>query len=161
MSSLRICVQDSSLVATYKDAICAFNAQKTSTHRDSGFDLFVPATFTTNYGDTYTLNHRVVCVTYDAYGDPEPFYMYPRSSISKTPLRVANCVGIIDSGYRGNLIGKMDHIKPTGFVDYTVVAGTRLLQICSHNLLPFENVELVDSLDETARGAGGFGSTGH
>ena len=39
------------------------------------------------------------------------YYMYPRSSLSKTKLRLANSVGIIDSGYRGNLIGMFDLIN--------------------------------------------------
>ena len=38
--------------------------------------------------------------------------MYPRSSIYKTPLRLANNTGIIDSGYRGNLMGAFDNISP-------------------------------------------------
>ena len=84
------------------------------------------------------------------------FYMYPRSSIIKTPLRLANSVGIIDRDYRGNLMGCFDNITEK---DYTIKKGTRLLQICAPNLEPI-TFELVEKLSETSRGTGGFGSTG-
>jgi len=95
------------------------------------------------------------------------FYMYPRSSISKTNLRLANNTGIIDSGYRGNLIGMFDVIKEdkknNDEYDYIIEPYTRLLQICSPSLEPIF-VQLVNNLDDlgckTERGTGGFGSTG-
>jgi dUTP pyrophosphatase len=91
---------------------------------------------------------------------PLGFYLYPRSSTgSKTSLRLSNSVGIIDSGYRGELIGVFDASN-----DETIIGGeTRLLQICSGDLTPFE-VKLVYSIDDlnvTTRGSGGFGSTGN
>lgn len=88
---------------------------------------------------------------------PQPFYVYPRSSISKTSFRLANNVGIIDSGYRGNLKAALDNI---GHTTSHLIPFTRLLQICMPDLSPFK-VVIVDSLDDTTRGAGGFGSTGN
>ena len=45
-------------------------------------------------------------------GKPTAYYLYPRSSMgSKTPLRLSNSVGIIDAGYRGNIIGVVDNIS--------------------------------------------------
>ena len=92
---------------------------------------------------------------------PLGFYMYPRSSISKTHLRLANNVGIIDSGYRGNLGGFFDiHNLPADKKPYEQYQ--RLVQICSNTLEPFK-VILVDDIDKfgtTERGEGGFGSTG-
>jgi dUTP pyrophosphatase len=88
------------------------------------------------------------------------FYMYPRSSVSKTPLRLSNSVGIIDAGYRGNLGAFVDNISANG---YNVEKGTRLFQICAPNLEPI-HVELVSSendLGNSERGSGGFGSTGN
>ena len=90
------------------------------------------------------------------------FYMYPRSSISKTPLRLANSVGIIDSGYRGNMIGVFDNISSTS---YTIDKHSRLLQLCAPDLGKFWiNTIKVDNFDAlkmtTSRGGGGFGSTG-
>ena len=87
--------------------------------------------------------------------------MYPRSSLSKTPLRLANSVGIIDSGYRGNLIGMFDCIR--GESPYKVPQYSKLVQICSPGLKPIF-VTIVDTVEElgldTIRGEGGFGSTG-
>ena len=90
------------------------------------------------------------------YDDDVPiaYYLYPRSSVVKTGFRLANSVGIIDSGYRGNLMAYFDVIK-----NDRIEVNQRLVQICAPDLKPFK-VELVDSLDETERGHGGFGSTG-
>jgi dUTP pyrophosphatase len=86
--------------------------------------------------------------------------MYPRSSLSKTSLRLANSVGIIDSGYRGNLIGMFDLL---GIESYEVNQYDRLVQVCAPGLVPIY-VEIVDMLEDlgthTLRGTGGFGSTG-
>ena len=87
---------------------------------------------------------------------PQPFCVYARSSIYKTPFRLANNVGIIDSGYRGNLKAAFDNVTDGRAV---LTPYTRLLQICMPNLVPFQ-IEIVDELDNTSRGAGGFGSTG-
>jgi dUTP pyrophosphatase len=99
--------------------------------------------------------------------------MFPRSSLSKTPLRLANSVGIIDSGYRGNLIGAFDVISHSVCepqictneenrlvaCDYVILPFQRLVQICSPGLEPIF-VEWVERVDTTLRGEGGFGSTG-
>jgi dUTPase len=94
------------------------------------------------------------------------FYMYPRSSLSKTNLRLANSTGIIDAGYRGNLIGMFDVVnieEHDNSYDYLIKPYTRLLQICAPSLVPIY-VEIVDTENElgtmTERGTGGFGSTG-
>jgi dUTP pyrophosphatase len=83
------------------------------------------------------------------------YYLYPRSSISKTPLRMANSVGIIDAGYRGNLKVAIDN---TSDDPYTIERGQRLFQICSPTLEPLR-FTLVNELSQTSRGSGGFGST--
>ena len=85
---------------------------------------------------------------------PTAFYLYPRSSISKTNFRLANNVGIIDSGYRGNIGAYFDCKCNT-----KIVKNQRLLQICSNTLEPFY-VVLVDNLNITERGKNGFGSSG-
>ena len=80
----------------------------------------------------------------------------PRSSISKTPIRLCNSVGLIDAGYRGEIMAAVDNIKQE---DYTISAGQRLFQIVAMDGSPL-SFELVDELSTTSRGAGGFGSTG-
>jgi dUTP pyrophosphatase len=81
--------------------------------------------------------------------------VFPRSSISKTGMLLTNSVGVIDSGYRGEIKFRFKYIS--GTASYEV--GDRVGQLI---ILPYPSVEFeeVDSLDETQRGADGFGSTG-
>ena len=90
---------------------------------------------------------------------PQAFMIYARSSLSKTPFRLANNVGIIDSGYRGNIMAVFDDHAP-GLSLNSLVPFARLIQICMPDLSPFD-VEICDDLDSTERGSGGFGSTGY
>jgi dUTP pyrophosphatase len=88
--------------------------------------------------------------------------MYPRSSISKSVFRLANNVGIIDSGYRGNIGAFFDIYGGTSDV-YFMERGSRFIQLCNSKLEPFKVVVTNDVIlpgGETERGAGGFGSTG-
>jgi dUTP pyrophosphatase len=146
---------------------------------DAGFDLFLPKD-DTNVGTKFfasktnfhvnKVDFKVKCsaliIKDDLTHTYTPFYTYARSSISKTPLRLANNQGIIDAGYRGSLIGMFDCIfKDTNNVecDYYVEPYTRLLQVCAPSLMPVY-VRIVNTIDElggpTSRGSGGFGSTG-
>ena len=96
--------------------------------------------------------------------------VFPRSSIRKTGLQLSNSVGVIDSGYRGELQAtfnklfggeamydemKVKEIQPNDF--YKV--GDRVAQIM---IIPHPPIELeeADELSDTERGEGGFGSTG-
>jgi len=103
---------------------------------------------------------------------PCGFYLYPRSSISKTRMRLANSVGIIDAGYRGDLIAAVDSIGVFGSTDIwhiwketlsPIQKYDRYFQVCAPDLSPFL-VHLVEREEDlsppTARGHGGFGSTG-
>ena len=69
---------------------------------------------------------------------------------------MANCVGIIDSGYRGPIMCALDNISD---IEYVVKRGTRLVQICGPTLEPV-TFKLKTELSTTTRGSGGFGSTG-
>ena len=89
--------------------------------------------------------------------EPCSFFLLPRSSISKTPLRVSNSIGLIDAGYRGELQAPLDNISDD---DYLIKKGTRLFQIVNPALTSFRHIEVSESLSETQRGEGGFGSTG-
>jgi dUTPase len=84
------------------------------------------------------------------------FWLLPRSSIYKTGLLMGNSVGVIDKSYRGLL--KAPVWSMTG--DTTVQYGDRLFQIVAPDMGWIRNVRLVDSLPNTERGDGGFGSTG-
>jgi dUTP pyrophosphatase len=91
------------------------------------------------------------------------YMLLPRSSIVKTPLRLANSIGIIDSGYRGNIMACVDNIdtlvEDEELEYYQIKQGDRLFQIV-HPSLEGIKVELVDELPSSNRGTGGFGSTG-
>lgn len=85
--------------------------------------------------------------------------MRPRSSMgSKTPLRLCNSVGTIDYSYRGELIACVDNVSYPP-EDYHVTKGQRLVQITGWNNHPVK-FRFTDSLGETERNTGGFGSTG-
>ena len=86
------------------------------------------------------------------------FYLYPRSSITKTDLMMTNHVGIIDSGYRGFLMASVRNLEENTKVE----SMTRLFQICHPSLCPIYVVlmENETQLTPSDRGAGGFGSTG-
>ena len=162
---LRLFTENSELKKAYQEKIKSHNTSYSNEkYSDAGFDLFAPNDLIINSGETSKINHEVVCsMVYHTYEEalPKAYYLYPRSSTgTKTPLRLANSVGIIDSGYRGNIIAAFDNICNQNF---NVKKGTRLVQICAPNLDTFM-VSLVDSVEElglTRRGSGGFGSTGN
>ena len=83
--------------------------------------------------------------------------VFPRSSIRKTDLSLTNCVGVIDSGYRGEL--QATFRKHKGVASKTYEVGDRVAQIM---IIPHPPIEFeeTDELSDTERGEGGFGSTG-
>ena len=94
---------------------------------------------------------------------PEGYVMLiiPRSSNCKTPLYMPNSVGVIDSGYRGEILVKYkapDRLTFINYKDYYKV-GDRVAQAI---VLPYPTIKFtqVDNLTESNRGNGGFGSTG-
>ena len=84
------------------------------------------------------------------------YYLMPRSSIFKTPLRMANSIGLIDGGYRGEIMVPCDNIKD---YDYTIKKGERLFQLVGCDSSPI-TYEIKDELSDSSRGKDGFGSTG-
>lgn len=84
------------------------------------------------------------------------YWLVSRSSIFKTPLMMANSVGVIDKTYRGELMAPVR----SNSGEYSVNKGERLFQIVAPDMGWIRQVLIVDSLSETSRGEGGFGSTG-
>ena len=84
-------------------------------------------------------------------------FLFPRSSVSKTNLMLANCVGVVDSGYRGPV--KLRFKEMNGPIGGRYKIGDRVGQLIIMPVPNFNCVE-VDELTETSRGEGGFGSTG-
>ena len=89
---------------------------------------------------------------------PEGFagFLFPRSSVYRHQLELANCVGVIDSGYRGEIILKYRIVQPH-ISRYTVMDKVGQLII-----MPIPEIKLseADELAESERGEGGFGSSG-
>ncbi len=85
-------------------------------------------------------------------------FIFPRSSNSKTNFYMPNHVGIVDSGYRGEVMVMFKH-KGDAFAQQPYAAGDRVAQVV---ILPYPHIKpvFVDELSETERGTGGFGSTG-
>lgn len=127
--------------------------------RDAGFDLFSVAATVAAGGSATKVSQTCRAAIYDPMiGRFRAYWMLPRSSISKTPLRMANSVGLIDAGYRGPLLAML---YSTGG-EVRVEFGDRYFQIAGPELLPFDRIEIVDEIPggATIRGTGGFGSTG-
>ena len=82
--------------------------------------------------------------------------LMPRSSIAKTPLRLSNSIGLIDAGYRGEIMAAVDNIKN---IPFALEVGQRLFQLVGMDGSEI-NFELVEKLSTSSRGSGGFGSTG-
>jgi dUTP pyrophosphatase len=122
---------------------------------DSGIDLICPEQLIVSKNIIGTIDFKIQCEMRDKDNNLVSYYLYPRSSISKTPFMMANSVGIIDAGYRGNIMAK---IRSFGNEFEVISEGTKLFQICAPNL-GHVKVEIVDELSETSRGSGGFGST--
>ena len=83
--------------------------------------------------------------------------IFARSGLGiKHGIVPANCVGVIDSDYRGEIMVGLQNSGDTG---YTVQPGDRIAQLMITPVVQ-ASIAMVEELDDTARGAGGFGSTG-
>lgn len=172
---------DEKLKNIYKEAVTKHNKkiQDCPDTIDAGFDLYAPAPLQQNQNQEQNqqiffspahvnkLDFKIICSAQITIQSTDKtyntgYYMYPRSSISKTRLRLANSVGIIDAGYRGHIMAMLDVIGNTD-TDYEGKAYERYIQICAPGLIPI-TVEIVDKIEslgeKTERGQGGFGSTG-
>jgi dUTP pyrophosphatase len=125
---------------------------------DSGYDIFFNRDETIPAGAvSYKIKFGATFAVWNEYGERVPWMLVPRSSIGKTPVRMANSIGIIDKGYNGQLMAIVDNVsdKPV-----EIKRGDRLFQMVNFNGRPFTYMAFEDELEETDRGAGGFGSTG-
>lgn len=85
--------------------------------------------------------------------------IFPRSSVRKTRLMLSNCVGVIDSGYRGELQATFNKVNHNSQSENDYKVGDRIAQIM---IIPHPTIQFmeVDELSDSERGEGGFGSTG-
>ena len=145
----------------YQDSVSAHNKSiEENAYYDAGFNLICPADIEIEGLGMGKIDLGVRGAMTFITEAPVGYFLYPRSSTgTKTPLRLANSVGVIDSGYRGNYIAAFDNIRAAGF---KVEKGQKLVQICAPNITYPLRVEIVSDLGEsTVRGSGGFGSTGN
>lgn len=120
---------------------------------DSGIDLVIPDSICTT-GDTIIFKLGVAIELVNDDGENHSYFLMPRSSIYKYQLIQYNSVGLIDAGYRGELMSVCRAF------DYdTIPKLTRLFQIVHPSTTPCF-VKVVEELSESQRGSGGFGSTG-
>lgn len=122
---------------------------------DAGFDLTATSKTKDEYG-------KIVYGTGIAIEIPEGYVglVFPRSSIAKYGVALSNCVGVIDSCYRGEIMAKFTPLlgfEETILPSYPI--GQKIVQLI---IIPIPNVEfeLSDSLSETDRGINGYGSSG-
>lgn len=169
---LNIYIEDLELKEKYKEqekknilSMTDYLSDEGVCYFDAGIDLYAPESKEVKGKKTEKIDHKVKCsmnkVETDGSERPVCYYLYPRSSTgAKTPLRLGNSVGIIDTGYRGNIIAIFDNITEK---KYNVEKNDRLVQICAPNIEYPLKLNIVESLEElgiTERGEGGLGSSG-
>jgi dUTP pyrophosphatase len=165
---------DTELVVKYKNLFEKLQEKTTSYMNgnnnciDAGIDIFTPFEHKLN-GLSNKVKTSIRCAMYFNDGTssttPSGFHVYPRSSTgASTPLRLANSVGIIDAGYRGELMGLFDNHSAS---EYVIEKYQRVLQICAPNLtypiypVLVDNLSMLDIyIQSNDRGSGGLGSTG-
>jgi dUTP pyrophosphatase len=156
------------MLRAYTPHAALYNINTTSRSlEDAGFDLVVPQDIIVPAKATsICINHEIQCEMvehqFHKNGDYNSKYLsyllYPRSSLAKTPLRMCNSVGVIDSGYRGNILAYVDNVSDK---EYVIKRGDKLFQLCLPTLEYFNKCLLrdVSELSSTIRGNAGFGST--
>ena len=136
-----------------RDAVIPRKAHTT----DAAFDL-VATDISVDWA-----KQEITCRTGLAFEIPQGYagFIYPRSSVANKPLILHNCTGIIDADYRGEVTVKFLITDLRAYLqgDGGYHAGDRVAQMM---IMPFPQVkfEEAESLSETERGEGGYGSTG-
>ena len=148
------------MLNTYSIMALAFHYVKTDPfavdpckahHEDSGYDLHLLRKVKT-HGNVEFYDTGI------AVQPPLGYYfeVVGRSSISKSGYMIANNIGIIDQNYRGSILVALTKIDANA---PSLQLPCRLVQLLPRQFIHMTPV-CVESLDETARGTGGFGSTG-
>ena len=128
---------------------------------DAGMDLVATSEY-------YDDDGNIVYGTGLSFEIPKGYVglLFPRSSINKKQQFLTNCVGVIDSGYRGEIMAKFKPVMGSYetilelFESNEYEIGDRVVQLL---IIPYPQIELeeVEELSDTERGYGGFGSTNH
>jgi hypothetical protein len=97
------------LLPHYKSQIMTLERTYNYMSSDSGFDLYLPKDIVVKPKESLKIDLKIQCEP----RFPGGYYLYPRSSMAKTPLRLKNSVGIVDSMFRGNLIAYIENMSDT------------------------------------------------
>lgn len=127
---------------------------------NAGFDLLTAEDHCGRAGGQahlLNLGVRAMMVREDTR-QPVHFWLAPRSSIYKTGHSMANSLGVIDASYRGVLKAPVYCWQSADAAGFK--RGDRHFQILAPDMGHIQDIQIVGGLPETARGAGGFGSTG-
>lgn len=137
------------------DAVAAAGHLPTYAHPgDAGADLRATEDVQLAPGERLLVGTGVAVAIPDGYVG----LVTPRSGLAaRTGLSIVNSPGVIDAGYRGEIKVCLINLDPDGTISLS--AGDRIAQLLIMPVVPATFVE-VDGLDETSRGAGGYGSTG-
>ena len=125
---------------------------------NAGFDMYSQETisiYETPEFIKFGVKMRLLKVVEDEKIDSH-YWLLPRSSIYKTGLIMANSVGVIDASYRGEVKAPVWSMTGTSKVN----KGDRLFQVVAPDMGWIKNIRIVETLPDTDRGEGGFGSTG-
>ena len=164
MPVLRILVRDD---CPNRDRVLKYyqnTLSSTSYTGDSGVDIIFTKDQIVECNKVTMVQTGISVQLIDSEGTSLSSLLMPRSSIVKTPLMLANSVGLLDAGYRGEIFVPLrcfvDKSHPSTLNDsnYQINFGDRLVQIVSPNLSNM-TVEIVEELEKTERGEKGFGST--
>lgn len=142
---------DVGIVRLNPDAIVPEYAHST----DAGADIFAVEDTEITAGETKLIHTGLAVAIPEGY----EIQIRPRSGLSlKSPLRIANCVGTIDTSYRGEICVIMTN---TGTTSYTIHKHDKIAQmlIAPTPMIRWNEYETIEELGNTDRGAGGFGST--
>lgn len=134
---------------------------------DAGLDLFVIKDIAILPHTTKLVDLGIKCQSRSVSWNPldwfrgqgyryHSYFLFPRSSITKTPLILKNSIGLIDRGYLGNIKAAFYNTSNQTFV---LKRGERYVQLVNGDLSP-ARFQVVEQLRSTTRGEGGFGSTG-
>jgi dUTP pyrophosphatase len=124
---------------------------------DSGIDLINISDIVIDPFKVGTINFNIMCEMINIETNTlTSYYLVPRSSISSTYFQMANSLGIIDAGYRGEIKAKIRNFNPE---TSEILRVGKYFQIISPDLKPIK-VNLVQELSTTTRNQNGFGSTG-
>lgn len=118
---------------------------------DAGYDLYASSKEVDDFGNTVYGTGIAVEIPKGYVG-----LVFPRSSIYKYALALSNAVGVIDSGYRGEIMAKF---RRTQYCENEYQLGERIAQLI---IMPYPEIEFeeVDELSDSDRGEGGYGSSG-